>query len=48
MKVTLDTNACIAIIKRKPPQARKRLHPYEEGDIGISWITIELLSRPSL
>lgn len=40
MKVMLDTNTCIAIIKRKPPQVLKRFNAYEVGDIGISWITL--------
>jgi tRNA(fMet)-specific endonuclease VapC len=40
MKVMLDTNTCIAIIKRKPPQALKRLQTFQVGDIGISWVTL--------
>ena len=40
MKVMLDTNTCIAIIKRKPPQALKRFKAYKVGDIGISWVTL--------
>ena len=40
MKVMLDTNTCIAIIKRKPPQVLKRLSAYKVGEIGISWITL--------
>jgi len=40
MKVMLDTNICIAIIKRKPPQVLKRFDAYKVGEIGISWITL--------
>lgn len=40
MKVMLDTNTCIAIIKRKPPQVLKRLNAYKVGEIGISWVTL--------
>ena len=40
MKVMLDTNICIAIIKRKPPQALKRFTAYKVGEIGISSVTL--------
>jgi tRNA(fMet)-specific endonuclease VapC len=40
MKVMLDTNTCIAIIKQKPPQVFKRFSAYKVGDIGISWVTL--------
>jgi tRNA(fMet)-specific endonuclease VapC len=40
MKVMLDTNTCIAIIKRKRPQALKRFDAYKVGEIGISWVTL--------
>ena len=40
MKVMLDTNTCIAIIKRKPPQVLKRFNAYKVGEIGISWATL--------
>jgi tRNA(fMet)-specific endonuclease VapC len=40
MKVMLDTNTCIAIIKRKPPQVLKRFDAYKVGEIGISWVTL--------
>ncbi len=40
MKVMLDTNTCIAIIKRKPPQVLKRFNAYMVGEIGVSWITL--------
>jgi tRNA(fMet)-specific endonuclease VapC len=40
MKLMLDTNTCIAIIKRKPPQVLKHFHEYTVGDICISWVTL--------
>ena len=40
MKVMLDTNICIAIIKRKPPQVLSRFGAYRVGEIGISWVTL--------
>jgi|ERR1017187_6075137 tRNA(fMet)-specific endonuclease VapC len=40
MKVMLDTNTCIAIIKRKPPEALMRFGAYKVGEIGISWVTL--------
>ena len=40
MKVMLDTNTCIAIIKRKPPHVLKRFNAYKVGEIGISWVTL--------
>lgn len=40
MKVMLDTNICIAIIKRKQPQVLKRFTAYKVGEIGISWVTL--------
>ena len=40
MKIMLDTNTCIAVIKRKPPQVLKRLSAYKIGEVGISWVTL--------
>ena len=40
MKVMLDTNICIAIIKRKPPAVLRRFAAYKIGDIGISCVTL--------
>ena len=40
MKVMLDTNTCIAIIRRNSLQVLKRFSAYKVGDIGISWITL--------
>lgn len=40
MKVMLDTNTCIAIIKQKPPKVLERFNAYQVGEIGISWVTL--------
>ena len=40
MKVMLDTNTCIAIIRRNSLQVLKRVSAYKVGEIGISWITL--------
>jgi tRNA(fMet)-specific endonuclease VapC len=40
MKVMLDTNICIAIIRRKPPAVLKRFAAYKVGEIGISCVTL--------
>ncbi len=40
MKVMLDTNTCIAIIRQQPPQALRRFDTYKVGEIGISWVTL--------
>jgi tRNA(fMet)-specific endonuclease VapC len=40
MKIMLDTNTCIAIIKGKAPHVVKRFNAYKVGDIGISWVTL--------
>jgi tRNA(fMet)-specific endonuclease VapC len=36
----LDTNICIALIKRKPPKALRRFDGLSAGDVGISAITL--------
>jgi tRNA(fMet)-specific endonuclease VapC len=36
----LDTNICIALIKRKPPKALRRFGRLTAGDVGISAITL--------
>jgi tRNA(fMet)-specific endonuclease VapC len=43
MKLMLDTNTCIFIIKCKPPVVLDRFLCYEVGDIGISSITLSEL-----
>lgn len=40
MKLMLDTNICIYIIKQKPPAVLKQFKSYSIGDIGISSITL--------
>jgi len=40
MRYMLDTNICIAVIKRKPPKALKRFDRLSAGDVGISAITL--------
>jgi tRNA(fMet)-specific endonuclease VapC len=40
MKYMLDTNICIALIKRKPPKILRRFHSLAVGDVGISTITL--------
>jgi tRNA(fMet)-specific endonuclease VapC len=44
MKWMLDTDTCIAIIKRKPESALKRLRGKSIGQVGISSITLGELS----
>jgi tRNA(fMet)-specific endonuclease VapC len=43
MKLLLDTNICIYIIKRKPVTVLERFRDYQVGDIGISSITLSEL-----
>lgn len=43
MKLMLDTNICIYIIKRQPAAVLKRFLEYQVGDIGISSITLSEL-----
>lgn len=40
MRLLLDTNICIYMIKNNPPEVRKHFEKYQIGDIGISTITI--------
>ncbi|RJQ14717.1 MAG: type II toxin-antitoxin system VapC family toxin [Nitrospiraceae bacterium] len=40
MKLMLDTNTCIYIIKNKPPKVLKHFVSHAVGDIGISSITL--------
>ena len=47
MKVLLDTNICIYMIKNKPPEVRKRFEQFVPGDIGISVITVAELQYGS-
>lgn len=43
MKVMLDTNICIYIIKQQPPTVLERFMEYQVGDIGLSSITLSEL-----
>lgn len=43
MKLMLDTNICIYIIKQQPAPVLKRFLGYQVGDIGISSITLSEL-----
>lgn len=43
MKLLLDTNICIYIIKQQPPAVLERFLEYQIGDIGISSITLSEL-----
>lgn len=40
MKLMLDTNTCIALIKRKPPHALEKFGEHQLGDIGLSAVTV--------
>lgn len=40
MKYLLDTNICIYLIKRKPPQVLQKFQAHSAGEIGISAITV--------
>lgn len=40
MKLMLDTNICICIIKQQPESVLRRFLDYQVGDIGISSITL--------
>jgi tRNA(fMet)-specific endonuclease VapC len=43
MKLMLDTNICIYIIKQQPSAVLKHFLEYQVGDIGISSITLSEL-----
>ncbi len=40
MKWMLDTDTCIAIIKRQPPSALKKLRGKSIGQVGLSSMTL--------
>jgi tRNA(fMet)-specific endonuclease VapC len=40
VKLMLDTNTCIALIKRKPLHALQKFTEYQVGDIGVSSVTL--------
>jgi tRNA(fMet)-specific endonuclease VapC len=43
MRVMLDTNICIYLIKKKPPQVLRRFMDFAVSDIGLSSITLSEL-----
>jgi tRNA(fMet)-specific endonuclease VapC len=43
MRFMLDTNICIYIIKKRPPQVLNRFRAFEVADIGVSSITVSEL-----
>jgi Predicted nucleic acid-binding protein, contains PIN domain len=40
MKVLLDTNICVYMIKNNPPEVRKHFEQLVPGDIAVSTITV--------
>lgn len=40
MRLMLDTNICIYIIKQKPPQVLAHFRSHQVGDIAVSSITV--------
>ncbi len=40
MKVLLDTNICIYLIKQKPAEVLQKFVTYNVGDVGVSSITV--------
>lgn len=40
MRILLDTNICIYMIKNHPPEVRQHFELYSIGEIGVSTITI--------
>ena len=40
MRLLLDTNICIYLIKEKPAQVLQKFSSYSVGDIGVSSITV--------
>lgn len=43
MRFILDTNICIYVIKKKPPQVLNRFRTFEIAAIGVSAITVSEL-----
>lgn len=44
MRFMLDTDSCIALIKRKPAKALRRILSFAPGEVGISAVTLGELS----
>lgn len=45
MKYILDTNICIYLMKRQPPEVRRRFEALRVGDVFISAITLAELEH---
>ncbi len=44
MKRLLDTNVCIHVIRRRPPEVLKNFERFEVGEIGVSSVTVAELA----
>jgi tRNA(fMet)-specific endonuclease VapC len=44
LKRLLDTNVCIHIIRRRPPEVLSNLERFEVGEVGVSSVTVAELS----
>jgi len=44
MKIVLDTNICIYLIKNKPPDLGTHLEAFAPGEVGLSAITVAELN----
>ena len=40
MRYLLDTDICIYLIRKKPPEVLRKFRDYSVGDIGLSCITV--------
>jgi tRNA(fMet)-specific endonuclease VapC len=40
MRLLLDTNICIYLIKEKPPEVLQKFKTYSVGEIGVSSVTV--------
>ena len=40
MRVLLDTDICIYLIRQRPPEVLHRFEEYEVGEVGVSSITV--------
>jgi tRNA(fMet)-specific endonuclease VapC len=44
LKRLLDTNVCIHIIRRRPPEVLRNFERFEVGEVGVSLVTVAELS----
>jgi tRNA(fMet)-specific endonuclease VapC len=44
LKRLLDTNVCIHIIRRRPPEVLRNFERFEVGEVGVSSVTVAELS----